>query len=108
MSSKAESHLLGVTYSLRVTNGTNGDKKIVSSGEMLLITFFFYLSRKNHERFTPLVMKRPTKKKPFKKVKKIIGVICIDAISTPNKRRISAEFLESGAYAMRAKGLLSC
>lgn len=40
MSSKAESHLLGVTYSLRVTNGTNGDKKIVSSGEMLLITFF--------------------------------------------------------------------
>lgn len=77
MSSKAESHLLGVTYSLRVTNGTNGDKKIVSSGEMLL-------SRKNHERFTPLVMKRPTKKKPFKKVKKIIGVICIDAISTSN------------------------
>ena len=69
MSSKAESHLLGVTYSLRVTNGTNGDKKIVSSGEMLLITFVS-LSRKNHERFTPLVMKRPTKKKPFKKIKK--------------------------------------
>lgn len=69
MSSKAESYLLGVTYSLRVTNGTNGDKKIVSSGEMLLITFVS-LSRKNHERFTPLVMKRPTKKKPFKKIKK--------------------------------------
>ena len=29
MSSKAESHLLGVTYSLRVTNGTSGDKEIV-------------------------------------------------------------------------------
>lgn len=40
MSSKAESPLVGVTYSLRVTNATNGDKTIVSSGEMLLITFF--------------------------------------------------------------------
>ena len=65
MSSKAESHLLGVTYSLRVTNGTNGDKWRNVTDHVC-----FYLSRKNHERFTPLVMKRPTKKKPFKKVKK--------------------------------------
>lgn len=83
MSSKAESHLLGVTYSLRVTNGTSGDKEIVQVAKCYWSRLFLSLTQKSRTVYSTCD-EETHQEKALQKGKKIIGVIFIDAISTPN------------------------